>query len=86
MTPHPRFDEIRAAAIAALGTPTSDGESATGAREVTWGDDRIALMSPRDAVYFVDTRTSGAWWIVDEMVHLPTVPLADALNALKGLR
>lgn len=85
MTTNPRFAEIRAAAIAALGTPTFDGESATGARRVTWGNDRIVLMSPSDAVYFVDDHAHGAWWIVDDMARLPTVTLTDALNALRPL-
>lgn len=80
MNQHPRFAEIRAAAIAAFGTPDSDGES-YGQHRVAWDRGGITLLGAAHYVYFVHPRTEGAWWVVDDATMKPTVTLADAINA-----
>lgn len=84
MNQHPRFAEIRTAAIAAFGTPDSDGESYGGQR-VAWDRSDIALIGASHYVYFVSPRTFGAWWVVDELTGKPTVLLSDAINALRPI-
>lgn len=85
MNQHPRFAEIRAAAIAAFGTPDSDGESAACSRRVAWDRYGVTLVGTRSTVYFVHPRTQGAWWVVDEVTIGATVPLDDAINALRPI-
>jgi hypothetical protein len=84
MNQHPRFAEIRAAAIAAFGTPDSDGES-YGQHRVAWDRGGITLLGAAHYVYFVHPRTEGAWWVVDDATMKPTVTLADAINALRPI-
>jgi len=84
MNQHPRFAEIRAAAIAAFGAPDSDGES-YGQHRVAWDRGGVALLGTARCVYFVHTRTSGAWWVVDDVTMEPTVILSDAIAALRPI-
>lgn len=90
MNQHPRFAEIRAAAIAAFGEPSSVADTTSGDGRIKW--DRIewdrngvVLIGTPRTVYFVDTLTSGAWWVVDDVTIGATVPLADAINALRPI-
>jgi len=84
MNQHPRFAEIRAAAIAVFGTPDYDGESYAQHR-VAWDRSGVALLGTAHCVYFVHPRTSGAWWVVDDVTMGATVTLADALDALRPI-
>lgn len=84
MNQHPRFAEIRAATIAAFGAPDHDGESYGGQR-VAWDRNGAVLFGAPRWVYFVDTLTTGAWWVVDDATNGATVPLSDAINALRPI-
>lgn len=85
MTVHPRFDEIRAAAIAAFGTPDADREGAAHSRCVAWDRWGVTLVGTRRTVYFAHSRTYGAWWIVDDVTTGATVTLDDAIDALRPI-
>lgn len=84
-TLHHRFEAIRDAAIAALGTPTDDGEPSPTSRRIAWGNGAVVLLAAPHWVYFVVPRTSRAWWIVDEVKPYANVPLADALRDLRPM-
>jgi hypothetical protein len=85
MNQRPRFAEIRAVAVAAFGTPTSEEEIDGNEIRVSWGHDAVILVGTRGTVFFVHPRTSGAWWVVDDVTMKPTVTLADAINALRPI-
>jgi hypothetical protein len=82
---HPRFDAILAAAVDAFGAPQESAETDSGLRRASWGNRRVVLLAGASMVYFIDPRTSGAWWIVDDATHGPTVNLSDAINDLRPL-
>lgn len=85
MNQHPRFAEIRAAAIAVFGTPDYDDVDPSGRWLVAWASDSATLIGAARYVYFVHPRTFGSWWVVDELTGKPTVTLADAIDALRPI-
>ena len=82
---HPRFDAILAAAVDAFGAPQESAETDSGLRRASWGNRRVVLLAGDSMVYFISSRTSISWWIVDDATRGPTVNLSDAINDLRPL-